>query len=98
MPWGRLTKRQQELADLLCLNRLSVAAAARHLGISTRTAYAHVRAIADRLPLPPGYHELEPEQRPTALQRILAYAPSRRTAAALEREQLAKTDDQQGVA
>ena len=72
MPFGRLTARQRQVADLICRRGLSVVAVARELGMPISTARAHVRAIAQRLANPHGL---------PAYRLIQSYAPACRGAA-----------------
>jgi hypothetical protein len=80
MPFGRLTPRQQQIADLICLERLSVVAIAKRLAMPLATARAHVRAIAQRLANPHGL---------PAYKLIESYAPARRIAAQIPRRNTA---------
>lgn len=73
MPFRRLTPRQQQVADLICLEQLSVVSIAARLVMPLSTARAHVRAIAQRLANPHGL---------PAYKLIESYAPARRLAAA----------------
>lgn len=73
MPFDRLTPRQSEIADLICLDGLSVVAIARRLEMPIATARTHVRDIAQRLANPHGL---------PAYRLILSYAPARRLAEA----------------
>lgn len=73
MPFDRLTPRQSEIADLICLHGLSVVAIARRLHMPIATARTHVRDIAQRLANPHGL---------PAYRLILSYAPARRLAEA----------------
>lgn len=50
---SRITPRQRQLVDLL-IEKRSIAAAARELGMSIHTARHHVRDIALRVPNPHG--------------------------------------------
>lgn len=54
MPFSRLTPRQREISDLICVEKLSVVAIAKRLKMPLSTARAHVRGIAQRLPNPHG--------------------------------------------
>lgn len=69
--FDRLTPRQSEIADLICLHGLSVVAIARRLQMPIATARTHVRDIAQRLANPHGL---------PAYRLILSYAPARRLA------------------
>lgn len=71
MSFRRLTPRQREVADLICLHGLSVVAISRQLEMPLATARTHVRDIAQRLPNPHGL---------PAYRLILSYAPARRLA------------------
>jgi DNA-binding NarL/FixJ family response regulator len=73
VPFGRLTPRQRQIADLICLDGLSVVAVARRLGMPIATARSHVKSIAQRLANPHGL---------PAYRLIESYGQARRVAAA----------------
>jgi DNA-binding NarL/FixJ family response regulator len=67
-PHRKFSPRQHELLDLLA-GGASLKGAARAMGISPRTAYAYVEAIAQRIPNPDGR---------TPLRLVLEYVVVRR--------------------
>lgn len=54
MPFHRLTRRQHQIADMICLDGMTVVAIAQRLEMPIATARAHVRGIAQRLSNPHG--------------------------------------------
>lgn len=72
MPFNHLTPRQREIADLICLHKLTCVAIARRLNSPVATVRSHVRGIAARLANPHGL---------PAYKLIESYASARRLAA-----------------
>lgn len=77
MPFSRLTPKERDVADLICLHGLSVVAVAHRLHMSIKTARAHTRSIAGKLANPHGLPAVKLIQSYRAL-RLLAEREQRR--------------------